>query len=270
MTNAEHRWSEGDVDSATARIHYYRTGPTDRPPVVLVHGFSDNGLCWRRTAHALETGFDVVMVDARNHGQSSTCIGGVSEMANDLAAVIAGLALARPAVVGHSIGAATAATMAARNPALLSQLVLEDPPWRDVDPDASTQRRDDGIRAYVVALADMTVEQIRKVGLREHPEWDDADRPDWIDAKRQLRVEAVHCLDGADVVPPFEQISCPTLLVHGEPERGGLLTPAYARELAASNALLRIEAIAGAGHNIRRENFTAYIGVLRSFLLEDD
>ena len=114
MTTVRKRsWAEGDIEAGNARVHYYRTGLGEQPPVVLAHGFSDNGLCWRRMAQALEADFDVVMVDARNHGRSTTAAVGVSKMADDLAAVVVGLALQRPTVVGHSIGAATAAEMAA-------------------------------------------------------------------------------------------------------------------------------------------------------------
>ena len=43
-------WSEGDVDADGLTIHYTRTGDGDQPALVLAHGFSDNGLCWRRVA----------------------------------------------------------------------------------------------------------------------------------------------------------------------------------------------------------------------------
>jgi hypothetical protein len=39
-------WSEGDLQLDNVRIHYYRTGAKEKPPLVLLHGFSDNGLCW--------------------------------------------------------------------------------------------------------------------------------------------------------------------------------------------------------------------------------
>ena len=100
-------WLEGDIDAGGVRIHYCRTvGEGDLPAMVLAHGFTDNGLCWRRTAMHLENDFDVVMVDARNHGRSATAGGGFTDLVNDLAAVIVGLDLVNPTAIGHSIGAA--------------------------------------------------------------------------------------------------------------------------------------------------------------------
>jgi N-formylmaleamate deformylase len=46
-------WPSGNVIANGIRIHYHRTGG-DKPPVVLSHGSTDNGLYWTRVAQALE------------------------------------------------------------------------------------------------------------------------------------------------------------------------------------------------------------------------
>ncbi|HND49949.1 MAG TPA: alpha/beta fold hydrolase, partial [Anaerolineales bacterium] len=51
------------------KIHYYRTGG-NKPPLVLAHGITDDGMCWSPVAEVLAKDFDVVMVDARGHGKS--------------------------------------------------------------------------------------------------------------------------------------------------------------------------------------------------------
>ena len=62
-------WSEGDVTTGDGvRLHYYRTG--SGLPLLLAHGVSDNGMCWRRVADALADSFDVVTYDAPSHGRS--------------------------------------------------------------------------------------------------------------------------------------------------------------------------------------------------------
>ena len=60
-------WQQGDVLTNGIRMHYYRTGG-DKPAMVLVHGFSDSGLCWTPVAKALAADYDVIMIDARGHG----------------------------------------------------------------------------------------------------------------------------------------------------------------------------------------------------------
>jgi pimeloyl-ACP methyl ester carboxylesterase len=38
-------WQQGNIGTGGLRLHYTRTGGA-KPPVVLAHGFSDDGLCW--------------------------------------------------------------------------------------------------------------------------------------------------------------------------------------------------------------------------------
>src|SRR5438874_10777855 len=107
-------WSDGDLRVDGANIHYYRMGDATKQPVVLLHGFTDAGLCWMRLATDLAPDYDLVMVDAIGHGQSGGPEHGFRERAvSDALAVIDALGLDRPALVGHSMGAATAAGVAA-------------------------------------------------------------------------------------------------------------------------------------------------------------
>src|SRR5438094_986431 len=104
-----HIWQSGDINSSGVRIHYYRTAG-DRPPLVLLHGMGDNGLCWARVAERLQPDSDVVMLDARGHGLSDAPERGYTaeEQAPDVAAVVHALGLERPVLIGHSMGGATA------------------------------------------------------------------------------------------------------------------------------------------------------------------
>ena len=88
------QWIEGDVVVSGLPLHFYSTGGTDKPTLLLAHGFSDNGLCWSRVAREMEVEFDLIMVDARNHGQSGRGICSSDDLADDLAAVISGLSAA--------------------------------------------------------------------------------------------------------------------------------------------------------------------------------
>src|SRR5689334_9107986 len=133
-------WQAGDIEANGLRMHYTRTGDA-KPPVVLAHGFSDDGLCWTSVAEILAADYDVVMVDARGHGKSVGPEQGYSsaDHAADLAGVITGLGLQRPAVLGHSMGAATALVLAGAYPDLPRAILLEDPPpwWMPPSPAAA-------------------------------------------------------------------------------------------------------------------------------------
>ena len=126
-------WSKGDIQANGITIHYYRTDGNNKPPILLLHGITDSGLCWSRVAHELEGSYDIVMTDARGHGHSGGSATGfsIALLADDAAAVIRALNLEKPYVLGHSMGAMTAATVAATYPDLVRAIVLEDPPLRD-------------------------------------------------------------------------------------------------------------------------------------------
>ena len=94
-------WQPGFFEVAGGRLRYHRTGG-DGPPLVLSHGLTDNGLCWSRFAAAMESDFDIIMLDARGHGESSKAPdGALHEPAADIAAAIDQLGLELPVVMGH-------------------------------------------------------------------------------------------------------------------------------------------------------------------------
>ena len=118
-----------DINVNNIKIHYERTGG-GRPPLLLLHGVTDSGQCFPRVAAVLKPEYDLIMLDARGHGQSERPASGYTwqALANDVVGVIAALGLSKPGLMGHSMGALTAAIVAAQHPDLPGYLVLEDPP----------------------------------------------------------------------------------------------------------------------------------------------
>ncbi len=113
-----------------------RLGPDEAPAVVLAHGFGQTRHAWRRTAGALAAaGRQVILYDARGHGDSGRPAGGVyaiDDFVTDLRAV-AGLCAAPPVIVGASMGGLTALLAHGEAPGLgLAALVLVDiaPRWQ--------------------------------------------------------------------------------------------------------------------------------------------
>ena len=257
-------WTEGDVTLDGVRIHYYRRG--SGRPLVLAHGFSDNGLCWERVAGALDDRYDIVAFDARFHGKSDAPADGAFGDADDLIGLVKALGLQRPAVMGHSMGAATVADAIGREPGLFRRAVLEDPPWRDELPA--------GARPQQPNWNEITTEQVMAYGKQQSPTWDDAEFPAWAESKRQLRVPA----DWGSRRPSFlgawreraSAIGVPTLLVQGDNvERGAIVSAAVAEEAQQLNANIEVVCLKGAGHNIRREAFDEFVAAAGGFLDRD-
>jgi pimeloyl-ACP methyl ester carboxylesterase len=109
-------------------LHVTRTGG-NKPPLLLLHGIQVNGLCWLRTAQALENEYDVIMPDFRGHGKSARIdpVKGISAelLVQDILALIDAFNIKNPVVIGHSMGADIAGRLAAQHP--LKAVVLVDP-----------------------------------------------------------------------------------------------------------------------------------------------
>lgn len=261
-------WLAGMVSLPDGHLAYHRTG-SHGPPIVLVHGLTDTGLCWRRTARALADGHDVVMLDARGHGDSTRLPPGAAhDPADDIAQAIDALGLHAPVVIGHSVGARAAASFAAAYPDRASKLVLEDPPLVPPMTGEEAFARRLAFRARVAEIQLLTTADIAALGRADHPDWHDDDFPDWIVAKQQVDPNAIPSM-GDDWQSALSQIAVPTLLIHGESARGSMVSAAAAGEAIALNPRIRAVRIAGAGHNVRREQFDGFIAAVRGFLCED-
>ncbi len=267
-------WFSGDVVANGIKIHYVRTGGSG-PPLVLAHGFTDNGLCWTRAARILEKEYDVIMYDARGHGFSDAPDRGYSakDHAADLAGLIRALALEnpRPVLVGHSMGAATAATTAANYAELVRAAILEDPPWQADSAALSAEARAammDGWRSGIVELQSKTRAEIVALCHAQSPTWAEAEWGPWADSKRQLNLRVFETSPAPrtpwqDVV---REIECPLLLITADPEMGALVTPQLAQEAASLWRDGQVAHIDGAGHNVRREQFEKYVAAVAAFL----
>lgn len=272
-------WSSSSVVANGIKIHYYRTGGQGHP-LVLLHGFSDSGRCWVRAAQVLQRNYDLIMPDARGHGLSDAPDTGYAteDQAADVAGLIRALGLKKPAVMGHSMGAATTAALAAGYPELVGCVVLEDPPWFDANSPryremlgAAPEERKamaERQRAEIVARKAKTREEVMADGRARSPAWDEIEFGPWAESKLQLSPNVVNRLDvvrrpWAEVVP---QIECPALLVTADPEAGALVTPEIARQAADLNPHIEVAHITGAGHNIRREQFTQFLQAVTAFL----
>jgi pimeloyl-ACP methyl ester carboxylesterase len=264
-------WQSGDVVANGIKIHYYRTGG-DKPPVVLSHGFSDDGLCWTRVARALEADYDVIMPDARGHGLSEAPEDGytAADRAADLAAFIQVLGLEKPAIGGHSMGGSTTLYCAALYPEAVGCAILEDPGIRLESAGTPAPTMANEIRRTAADARASTREQVMAMGRKLRPNWDEVEFGPWADAKQRMDPKAAERRrqDPSTWQEMLAKITCPTLLVTSDPALGGIVTPeaaALAQQILPSLKVVRLN---GAGHNIRREAFEPFVAAVRGFLAE--
>jgi len=267
-------WSEGQIYTNGVNLHYYRTGG-DKPPVVLLHGFTDNGLCWTRVARDLEQDYDVIIYDARGHGLSDGPITGFSPqlLTEDAASFIQALKLERPFLLGHSMGAATAGQVAAYHPDLMRAIALEDPPWHDFTQPPATAlggNKAFSFEEWITGLKTQTHAEIIADGKKSNPSWPEEEFGPWADSKKQLNMDVFN--NGPRVQEPWREIvpriTCPTLLITADSARGAIVGPEDVKEIERTWRNGRALHIDGAGHNIRREQYAIYIAAVKSFFNE--
>ncbi len=263
------QWHESDIDSNGIRIHVYRSGG-DGPPLVLLHGATDNGLCWPRVADALASDYEIIALDARGHGKSDKPQTGYSgdDHVRDVAGVIEALGLDKPIVAGHSMGAYTTSLLAATYPDLVSAVILEDPPFRLRDPDFSSVEQAEIRKQHILARKSMSLEEIERLGKEENPQWAQVEFQHWAEAKLQVNenISSGLVTRGYNWHEITDLIRCPALLLIADPGLGAITTAETAKDIAKVNPNIVVRQIADAGHNIRRDQFGAYLAAVQDFL----
>ncbi len=248
------------------RVHYRRTAITDLPPIFLLHGITDNAMCWVRVARALCDRFSVVMVDARGHGRSDGIDKGFSlpVLAEDAAGIITAMRLEKPIVFGHSLGAATAVEMAASHPGLARAFILEDPPLEEHTWDLA------GWKADLAAYKRMSRPARRAKLASDNPRWDASEIDPLVNAREQVDPAVLDHLTDLRLSSwrsLFSQITSPMLLLTGDPLLGALIRPETADEASRITPGLRTAHVRGAGHCIHRDRWEDAMREVMAFIL---
>jgi len=269
-------WTQNDLLVNGVRLHYYRTGKGDKRPLVLVHGFSDNGLCWTPVARDFESEYDVIMPDMRAHGLSERVKPGEKvDMAADLAELIRNLGLVRPIVAGHSMGAMITYEIGVRFPELASALVLEDPPWwlsRPVQTPPPSEPAENPFAKWVKSLSTQTLDELLAQYRKDHPNWPEELVRPMCESKKQLdpmvldiMTDRMHSQE-ENWLTTLQNITHPMLVFAANPELGGIVTPEVVVKVRQLNPKVIIANIPDVGHLIRFDNFSAFMDAIRAFL----
>jgi pimeloyl-ACP methyl ester carboxylesterase len=260
-------WTDGYVVANGIRIHYWRTGG-NKPPLVLAHGSSDDGLCWTNLAKEIQDAYDIIMFDARGHGLSDppTPSDPPDVQVEDLAGLIKELKLERPILMGHSMGSASVAHFAAKYPDVPRAVILEDPALvRPATPPTTTQPSVEERRANIVARNNTTEAALVAGCMKNSPKWGQSECEFWAPSKRRHHPLTVSSNPAAR--PPmselFVKITAPTLILKADAQ-GDLRK--QNEEVASRLKKGKIVHITGAGHNVRRENKAQTLEVLKAFL----
>lgn len=294
-------WSDGYLYANGVRLHYYRAAPApERPDIVMVHGVTDNGLCWTTLTEELQDDYDIYMLDTRGHGLSDpfTAADDGDTLIKDVVAVVEALDVEKPILVGHSMGAATVMRVGAEHPELARAVVMLDPflraPRADEgrDRDGDNDRRRDtprpprdaereaepardrlsvnmaGDPETLVAQNNYPFEDLVATGRRQFPKWSDADIKYWALSKKQYHgaysPDAWQAMSGSmRTGDSLGKIPVPSLILKADtsPERRQA-----EQTLVEGMERVKLVHVEGGGHNLHHDELQRTTELLKEFL----
>jgi pimeloyl-ACP methyl ester carboxylesterase len=276
-------WQERDVEANGIRQHFLRTGGSG-PPLVLLHGFMEGAIAWLPVARALESDYDVVMLDARGHGRSARA-GGHFEaeiLAKDVATALAALNISGVRLLGFSLGATTGAFLVDRYPDAVSRLILaglpEGGPGTDMTASPGYQAWLTSYSSWLESLANQNHTERMVESLSQLPPGAPIPPEEtyvgWVQNSANLDVELVRMSGGlwgksamwADAArDAIARLERPTLVIKSgfTMQSSGPLT---IREEPSTNANVTVLRFENTGHLILRDRFDAFVKEVREFL----
>jgi pimeloyl-ACP methyl ester carboxylesterase len=257
-------WPSAVCHTNGIRIHYSRTGG-NKPPVLLLHGLMTNGLCWTGLARALEPAYDVIMPDARGHGQSSAPSYGYryEDQAADVIGLIRALRLPPVMLLGHSMGGMTAAVVASRAPTLLRGLILADPTF--LSPEVQREVWASDVAEQHRQMLQFSLPEVVANAQARHPTRPIETLELFAKARLQTSLRAFEVLTPPN--PDFRQLvrtlQVPSLLVFGDK---GIVSREVAEELRQLNPHLQTEQLQAAGHTLHLDQPERFTAAIQGFL----
>lgn len=240
-------------------------------PAVLIPGTFSDRKAWLKQVGALSPRFRVVLLDPRGVGETPDP--GLpftpDDLAGDVLALLDHLGIERAHLVGHSLGATVALTVAGRWPHRVRRVVAAAPVlymdaylttmldhWEAL---ASSSVGDHDLHRAVAldAFGRETFARLVPAVVREmdrHP------------IPRATMLRYVDCDRSGDLRPLAGRIEAPVLVICGAED--ALSGPGQARMVAASIAGARLEILEGAGHSPQIEAPPAFNRLVSAFLAD--
>ncbi|UED87927.1 alpha/beta fold hydrolase [Streptomyces profundus] len=239
---ATSRW----VSAGSLRLHVLDYGGANLPPLLVIPGITTPAVGMDFVARELTDLARPVVLDVRGRGLSDDGPATLDAFADDVAAVVAGLGLERPVLLGHSMGARIAAVAAARGAVRGS--VLVDPPMSGPGrgPYPTT------LPAFLEQLAEARRGTTAAEVARFWPRWPERElglRARWLASCAEAAVAGTHAgFEGEDFFAVWPSVPAPSVLIHGA--ESPVVTAEGAAEAAEANPAASVVSVAGAGHMV--------------------
>ena len=254
-------------------------GESSTSPIVLLHGFMDNGATWQFLVDSLPADFSVAALDWRGFGHSAWAPGGYwfPDYLADLDALLESLSPRTPArIIGHSMGANIAQMYAGIRPDRVAWLInleglgladskAEDAPvryeqWlREINRPVHDRRyRSVSERAALLSARNTRLPADRAEFVARA--WTRPVNPSEVDGEVELLFDPRHRIVNpilyrrTEVQACWERITSPVLLITGEESPQVRRSGATVELMEPHIGKLRRVSVRGVGHMMHHEN----------------
>jgi pimeloyl-ACP methyl ester carboxylesterase len=261
------------------RFHYLEWGPSDAPPMLLLHGGNQTAHSWDLVSLHLSDRYHVYALDQRGHGDSEWARDqdySAPAMASDALAFIRQQGLRSPVIMGHSMGGRVTMTLATQEPELARALVFVDV-GPSIDNEGSKMIRDfiaanvefdrmddfiERVQAYDPFRTREHIERTARYNLFERVDGKLVSKSDRVlhqsDRRPVVRGSSTITLDDVRGIPS------PALVIRGE--QSNVFKPAAAEAFAAALPQGRLVEVERCGHNVHSQNTPGFLAAVRPFL----
>jgi pimeloyl-ACP methyl ester carboxylesterase len=238
----EHKFETGEVTLN------YAEGPAHGAPLVLLHGLGRRWQVFLPVIPALSMRWHIFAADLRGHGKSGRVARGYhgTEYAEDVARLIRERVPGPAVIFGHSLGGMLGMWVASHHPELVRALVLGDnmivarrlgnPMYKALFTGLrDLARRGGSLESIAEGIGNISLPvptTDESIEIRHLPGNDEAYLLSWARCVQQADADAYDmtlngsALEDWDGETVLRGISCPTLLLQGSPELGGLMSDA--------------------------------------------
>jgi len=227
------------------KTFYYRfsqRGTESSLPVVLLHGEGMSSRFWSKNIRCLARQ-NVYALDLPGHGgDRAVAFQSVQLIADSVYAFLQGMGILHSAVIGHSLGAAVALTLAWQHPAhIIAVALINAAATFPLSPELLDYMRNPAtFSTGQQLLLEKFCSPYTSKTLRETAE----------QALLQTRPTALYsdllALDGFDLTRQLNQITCPVYAVAGKEDR--FISPVRSQALSAEVPIARMDLMSRCGH----------------------